>query len=132
MDLMGNTIDTAWTTSKMPESFDRDQSNPPDGIPDQVSVSSPAALAAELIREQANHGNSSPLARCMAMNFINYALADESQGSARAPLTAPHPTNSCAVRSVTDQFAMAPEKSFTTLIREIAASDTLALRSRGM
>ena len=130
MDLMGNTIDTAWTTSKMPEAFDRDQTN--DGIPDQVTVTTPAELAAELVREQANHGNSSPLARCMAMNFINYALADESQGSARAPLTAPHPTNSCAVRGVTNQFAMAPEKSFTTLMREIAASDTLALRSRGM
>jgi hypothetical protein len=66
----------------------------------------------------------------MAMNFLNYALADESQGSARASNGVP--TDSCAVRAVTDQFAAAADKSFTSLLAEIAASDTLRVRKPGM
>jgi hypothetical protein len=128
-DLAGNPIDMAWTTGTLPESFDRDTNG--DGTIEPVTVSSPAQLAQELLRDQAAWGGSSPLARCMAMNFINFALADESQGSARAPMP-DHPTNSCAVRSVTDQYVASADKSFTTLLKEIAAADTLALRSRGM
>jgi hypothetical protein len=128
-DLEGNVIDTAWTTSRLPDSFDRDTTG--DGVPDQVTVTSPAELAAELMRDQEAYGNSNPLSRCMAMNFINFALADESQGSARAADSSQHPTNSCSVRSVTDQW-VGSDRSFSALIREIAASDTLALRSRGM
>jgi hypothetical protein len=128
MDLMGNVIGTEWTTSTLPESFDRDTNG--DGVFEQVSVSSPAELAAELWRDQEAYGGSNPLSRCMAMNFINFALADESQGSARAPQPE-HPTNSCSVRSVTNEWVNS-DRSFTALIREIAASDTLALRSRGL
>jgi len=64
------------------------------------------------------------------MNLINFALADESQGSARAAMP-DHPTNTCAVKHVVDNFAPT-DKSFGALIREIAASDTLAMRTRGM
>jgi hypothetical protein len=122
-------IDTAWTTSMLPESFDRDTNG--DGVVEQITVTSPTELAQELMRDQAPYGNSNPLSRCMAMNFLNFALADESQGSARASDVTQHPTNSCAVRSVTDQW-VGSDRSFSALIREIAASDTLALRSRGM
>jgi hypothetical protein len=66
----------------------------------------------------------------MALNFINYALADESQGSARA--SGGVPTDSCAVRAVTNAFGTASDKSFTTLLAEIAASETLAHRLPGM
>jgi hypothetical protein len=128
MDRMGNLIDVAWTTSKMPETFDRDTNA--DGVTDQVSVSSPTQLVTELLREQPEQGNSSALTRCVAMNLINFALGDESQGSSRAPQPN-HPTNSCAVRNVVEQFA-ASDKSFTALVREIAASDTLFIRSPGM
>ena len=61
---------------------------------------------------------------------VLYALADESQGSARASNGVP--PDSCAVRAVTDQFAVSPDKSFTSLLVEIAASDTLRTRKSGM
>jgi hypothetical protein len=128
MDLDMHTIDQAWTTSTLPENFDRDTNA--DGTFDQVAVSSPAELATELLRDDPRRGNSNALTRCMAMNIINFALADESQGSARAVM-ADHPTNSCAVRSVTDAFVTG-DKSFSSLVREIVASDTLSLRSPGM
>ena len=123
MDLEGNVINADWTTSKLPESFDYDQTVPADGIPDSVVVNSPIQLAEQLIRTGA-------LERCMAMNFINFALADESQGSARAAMP-DHPTNTCAVTNVTEKFATT-DKSFAALITEIASSNTLALRTRGM
>jgi hypothetical protein len=120
MDLMGNVIDSAWTSSILPPRFDYDQNG--DGVPESTRVSTPAELAQALMR-------SNQLEPCMAMNFINFALADESSGSARAP-EGNHPTESCAVRGVTDQLAT--DKSFSGLIREISASDTLAIRTRGL
>ena len=65
------------------------------------------------------------------MNFINYALTEVSRGGAnntdlgRAPQT-----GSCAVQGVLDNFA-ATDRSFASLMREIAASETLVLRSAG-
>jgi hypothetical protein len=126
-DPSGLPIDTAWTTSTMPESFAYDQNA--DGVPDANEVNNPLTLAQALLRDQP-HWGSNALTRCMAMNFINYALADESQGSARAPTDVP--TDSCAVRAVTDQFAAAADKSFSSLLAEIAASDTLSTRKPGM
>jgi hypothetical protein len=128
MDLEGHTIDPMWTTSRLPENFDYDTNA--DGTVDQISVSSPAELATALLRDYPSQGNSNALTRCMAMNIINFALADESQGSARAPMP-DHPTTSCAVRAVTDQFVTS-DKSFSALVREIAASDTLSIRAPGM
>jgi hypothetical protein len=127
-DPMDNPIDLAWTTSTMPESFDYDQNG--DAAPDPAQVNSPVTLAQALLRDQPVWGGSNALTRCMAMNFINYALADESQGSARASNGVP--PDSCAVRAVTDQFAVSPEKSFTSLLVEIAASETLRTRKPGM
>jgi hypothetical protein len=128
-DLENNPIDQAWTTSNLPEDFNIDGNG--DGVPEQiVAVSSPAELATALLRDDPLRGNSNALTRCMAMNLINFALADESQGSARAAMP-DHPTNSCAVRAVTDAF-ITGDKSFSSLVREIVASDTLSLRSPGM
>jgi hypothetical protein len=67
----------------------------------------------------------------MAMNFINYALTEVSKGGAnntdlgRAPQT-----GSCAVKSVVDEF-LSTDRSFTSLMREIAVSETLAFRTGG-
>jgi hypothetical protein len=111
----------------MPESFAYDQNA--DGVPDPTVVNSPVTLAQELLRDQPAWG-SNALTRCMALNFINYALADESQGSARASNGTP--TDSCAVRAVTDTLAMSADRSFTSLLVEIAASETLRTRKPGM
>jgi hypothetical protein len=125
-DPQGNAIDQAWTTGTLPSSFAFDQNG--DGTADPAVVAGPTALAQALLRDELAWG-SNALTRCMALNFINYALADESQGSARAPGGVP--TDSCAVRAVTDTFA-ATDKSFTSLLVEIAASETLAHRTPGM
>jgi hypothetical protein len=126
-DPSGLPINLAWTTSKMPESFNYDQNA--DGALDPVEVNSPLTLAQALLRDIPAWG-SNALTRCMTLNFINYALADESLGSARASNGVP--TDSCAVRAVTDQFAAAADKSFSSLLAEIAASDTLRTRKPGM
>jgi hypothetical protein len=126
-DRKGNTIDQAWTTSKLPTSFAYDQNG--DGTADPAIVTGPTSLAQALLRDEPAWG-SNALTRCMALNFINYALADESQGSARA--SGGVPTDSCAVRAVTDAFARSTDKGFTSLLAEIAASETLAHRTPGM
>jgi hypothetical protein len=126
-DRKGNAIDQAWTTSKLPRAFDFDQNG--DGVAEPTVVTGPLNLAQALLRDEPAWG-SNALTRCMAMNFINYALADESQGSARSSNGVP--TDSCAVRAVTDAFAKSNDKSFTALLAEIAASETLAHRSPGM
>jgi hypothetical protein len=123
----GLPIDAAWTTGTMPDSFAYDQTG--DGVVDATKVTGPLALAQALLRDMPAWG-SNALTRCMALNFINYALADESQGSARA--SGEVPTDSCAVRAVTNQFAVAADKSFTSLLVEIAASETLRSRKPGM
>ncbi len=127
-DAEGNVIDAAWTTSALPPAFSYDQDG--DSVPDVAVVSSPAQLAEALLRTEPDWGTNA-LTRCMAMNFINYALADESQGSARST-AGDHPTNSCAVRAVTDAFEATPDQSFSSLVAEIAASETLSIRSAGM
>jgi hypothetical protein len=127
-DLEDRPIDIQWTTSTMPESFYYDQNA--DSVPDPTVVNSPLTLAQALLRGQPAWGGTNALTRCMAMNFINYALADESQGSARASNGIP--PDSCAVRSVTDQFVASADQSFTTLLVEIAASNTLRTRMPGM
>jgi hypothetical protein len=127
MDPTGKPIDLAWTTSTMAEAFDYDQNA--DGVAERTQVNSAVTLAQVLLRDQPAWG-SNALTRCMTLNLINYALADESQGSARA--TNGVPTDSCAVRAVTDQFAAAADKSFSSLLVEIAASETLRSRKPGM
>jgi hypothetical protein len=126
-DPKGNAIDLAWTTSKLPPSFAYDQDG--DGVADPAIISGPLGLAQALLRDEPAWG-SNALTRCMALNFLNYALVDESQGSARA--VGGKPTDSCAVRAVTNSFSSVSEKTFTSLLAEIAASDTLAHRLPGM
>jgi hypothetical protein len=126
-DRKGNAIDQVWTSSTLPDSFAFDQNG--DGTPDPAVVTGPANLAQALLRDEPAWGTNA-LTRCMALNFINYALADESQGSARA--SSGVPTDSCAVRAVTDAFVRSSDMSFTSLLAEIAASETLAQRTAGM
>jgi hypothetical protein len=111
MDLMGNVIDATWTTVTLPEAAG------------STTVTNAVETAQAIIASGA-------LDACMAMNFMNFALADVTQGGAGAP-TPEAPPSSCAVQDVVTRFN-ATDRSFISLIREIAASDTLAIRSRGM
>jgi hypothetical protein len=111
-DLAGRPIDARWTTTTLPQSVG--------GAMVTGAAEAARALAA-----------SGALDRCMAMNFINYALTEVSRGGANnTDLSRGPQTGSCAVQAVMDSFA-ATDRSFASLMREIAASDALALRSRG-
>jgi hypothetical protein len=111
-DLAGRPIDAHWTTTVLPQSVGG------------AMVTNAAAAARALAASGA-------LDRCMAMNFINYALTEVSRGGANnTDLSRGPQTGSCAVQGVIDSFA-ATDRSFAALMREIAASRTLALRSRG-
>lgn len=111
-DLEGRPIDEQWTAVRLPESVGG------------ALVTSAAQAAAEL-------AGSGAFERCMAMNFINYALAEVSRGGAHNPDSSKGPqTQSCAVQAVIKQFADT-ERSFSSLLIEIAASETLSVRGGG-
>jgi len=111
-DLQGRPIDASWTTTTLPPSVG--------GAMVTSAAETAAALAA-----------SGALDRCLAMNFINYALTEVSRGGANNTDLASAPqTGSCAVQGVIDSFA-GTDRSFPSLMREIAASETLAVRSAG-
>jgi len=113
MDLMGNPIDATWTTVTLPDAAGG------------VTVTNARETAQAIVMSGA-------LDACMAMNLMNFALADVTQGGAGAlAASGLPPPSSCAVKDVVDRFS-ATDKSFMSLIREIAASNTLAIRSRGM
>jgi hypothetical protein len=111
-DLEGRLIDQSWTTTVLPESVGG------------ALVTSAAETAQALVASGA-------LDRCLAMNFINFALTEISRGGANnSDLTRAPATGSCAVQGVIDNFA-ATDHSFSSLMREIAVSPTLAARSGG-
>ena len=79
-----------------------------------------AANASEMGRQIAATG---AFTKCMARNFIQFALADGQ----------PVAINGCAVDAVNKSFQNQPatEQTFARLLREIAVSKTLALRTAG-
>lgn len=111
-DLQGRTIDATWTTTTLPESAG------------SAMVTNAVETANALVQSRA-------LDRCMAMNFLNFALTEISKGGANnANASQGAQTDSCAVQSVIDSFE-ATDRSFTSLMAEIAASTTLSTRSKG-
>jgi hypothetical protein len=116
MDLQGRPIDATWTTMALPESVNG-------GVP--TTVTNAVEVANALVASGA-------MDRCIAMNFINFALTEVSKGGANnTNLDLGGQTASCAVQGIIDSFATT-DKSFTSLMREIAASDTLTVRSKGL
>ena len=111
-DPKGRPIDAAWTTATLAPRLGGG------------TVTNARELAQALL-------DSGGLARCMAMNITNFALADVSQGGANVPDSRYSPTSSCAVKALVDRFKTT-DQTFTSLIKEIAASETLMLRSKGM
>lgn len=113
MDLEGRPIDATWTTAALPESIGG-------GMTTNAVETANAVVA------------SGAMDRCIAMNFINFALTEVSKGGANnTDLGRGGQTASCAVQGVIDAYN-ATDKSFASLIREIAASDTLNVRSKGL
>jgi hypothetical protein len=106
-DLAGRLIDESWTTVQLPTTV---------GGARVASVAETARAVVE----------SGALRRCMAMNFINYALTEVTRGGANL---ARGPT-SCAVQAVVDAFEQT-DHGFASLITEIAASETLTVRAEG-
>jgi len=112
MDLQGRTIDATWTTTTLPETAGGSM------------VTNAVETANAVVASRA-------LDRCMAMNFLNFALAEISKGGANnTNLGAGAQTESCAVQGVIDRFETT-DRSFTSLMVEIAASTTLGSRSKG-
>jgi hypothetical protein len=111
-DLEGRSIDASWTTTVLPESVG--------GATVTNAAETADALAA-----------SGALARCLAMSFINFALTEISKGGANNTEVGRAPqTGSCAVRGVVDRFSTT-DRSFASLMGEIAASDTFRIRAKG-
>jgi hypothetical protein len=79
-----------------------------------ATVPNGVAMAAAL-------ANGGAFATCIAKNMLRYALAETSTTIGN---------NSCATRAVTDKLA-ASDGSFTSLVREVALSRTLAARAAG-
>lgn len=66
---------------------------------------------------------SSGVTKCMARNFLAYALADEARGRVEVA--------GCAAQKVAETFAASPDKSFTSLVRAVALSNTVSQRVAG-
>lgn len=101
MDLEGRPIDDAWITATLPDAAGA------------VDVRGAGEMAQAVVASGA-------MQACMAKNLMEFALADTSQGGA--------PLDSCAVQAVLDRFK-AGDRSFSSLLREIAASSTLSQRT---
>ena len=86
-------------------------------------VSGPAEMAAVIAR-------SDRFKACMVMNFMQFALADVSQGGPGAPYPE-EPASGCAVRDVVRAYGERNDASFGALVVEIARSPVLRLRSGG-
>jgi hypothetical protein len=97
------------------------------GRPIDTSVDLPGQMgggsAADIVEVARKIGESDVFAKCMGRNLINYALADTSAGSAEI--------DSCAAQRVADAYAAAPEKTFTSLVKAVAASTPFATRTQG-
>lgn len=95
----------------------------PEGRPIDASVTLPAEAGGAMVADAAGLANelvvSGVFARCMARNMIGYALAEGQVAM-----------NSCSVQAVVDAFNQT-DKTFTSLVREVAVSQTLAQRTAG-
>ena len=94
----------------------------PEGRDIDASVTLPDGTVTASVPALANHVVvSGQFATCMAKHMIDYALAEVSVDI---------PTDNCAVKAVMDKFNTTPQ-TFSDLVREIAASATMAVRSPG-
>ncbi|HEU5073769.1 MAG TPA: DUF1592 domain-containing protein [Polyangiaceae bacterium] len=94
----------------------------PQGRPISAAVTLPDGTMTNTLPELANVVSlNGQFATCMAKHLIDYSLAEVSTDL---------PADSCAVKAVMDRFNTTPQ-TFSDLIREIAASSTMAARLAG-
>jgi hypothetical protein len=96
------------------------------GRPIDASVKLPDSAGGAMVNGAADLAQAlasgTAFSNCIAKNMLNYALADVSSGEVTA--------DSCAASAVTDAFSKT-DGSFTSLMREVALSKTLAVRLAG-
>ncbi|MFO7180945.1 MAG: DUF1592 domain-containing protein, partial [Pseudomonadota bacterium] len=94
------------------------------GRPIDASVTLPDAAGGAFVENAVQmaeqFAQSGAFVTCMAKNLIGFALAEGANVD----------TTSCSTRAVVERYA-AGEPTFATLVREVALSETLALRARG-
>lgn len=100
------------------------------GRPIDASVTLPANAGGMLVTSPVEMANqlaaTGAFASCVARNMMRYALSD----------AVPDPQASlgndgCATRAVADRVSLSTTQSFTDIVREVAKSNTLALRIAG-
>jgi hypothetical protein len=98
------------------------------GRPIDTSVTLPPLAGGVAVNNAIEMGaalaNGGAFANCVAKNLLNFALAE-------TPAT-PLVTNACAIRNVSDTFTASSDGTFSSLVRGIAVSPTLASRTGGL
>jgi hypothetical protein len=98
------------------------------GRPIDAAVTLPPLAGGQMVNGAIEMGaalaSGGAFANCIAKNLVNYALAE-------TPST-PIETNGCAVRNVSDAFTASSNGTFSSLVRGVAISTTLASRTGGL
>jgi hypothetical protein len=96
------------------------------GRPIDASVTLPSQLgcapAANAVEMAGVLAGGTAFASCFAKNVLSFALAENASSAA---------ATSCATRAIVDRFVAAGEGTFTSLVREIAVSQTMSARNPG-
>jgi hypothetical protein len=102
------------------------RTNDDKGRPIDASVVLPPRLgcapAANAVEMAAVLGKGTAFASCFAKNVLSFALAENASTAA---------ATSCATQAIVDRFVAAGEGTFTSLVREIAVSQTMSARNPG-
>jgi hypothetical protein len=93
-----------------------------------ASITLPALAGGQMVNGGVELGQAlasgGAFANCIAKNLVNFALAETP--------AVPVETNACAIRNVSDAFTASSNGSFSSLVRGVAISTTLASRTGGL
>ena len=98
------------------------------GRPIDASIALPALAGGQMVNGGVELGQAlasgGAFANCIAKNLVNFALAETP--------SMPVETNACAIRNVSDSFTKSSNGSFSSLVRGVVVSTTLASRTGGL
>ena len=98
------------------------------GRPIDASIALPALAGGQTVNGGVELGEAlasgGAFANCIAKNLVNFALAETP--------AVPVETNACAIRNVSDAFTASSNGTFSSLVRGVAISTTLASRTGGL